>query len=64
MREFLGRVSRFLRQVWSELRRVVWPTRRQTMVFTGIVLFAVATVAIIIWVVDAVLARILGLVIG
>lgn len=64
MRNFFEKASRFIRQVWSELRRVVWPTRRQTMVFTGIVLVSVAAVAVLIWVVDSILARILGLIIG
>ena len=46
------RVSKFLRDVRAELRKVVWPSRRETMVYTTVVLVSVAIVASIIWVAD------------
>lgn len=64
MRKFVERAVRFFRQVWSELRRVVWPTRRQAIVFTGIVVATVTVIAAIIWLVDSIVGSILGLVIG
>lgn len=64
VRNRLERVVRFVSQVWSELRRVVWPTRRQTVVFTGVVVVSVALVATMIWVADAILSQLLGLVFG
>lgn len=63
LRNLFGRIGRFFRQVWSELRRVVWPTRRQAAVFTGVVFLAVAVVALMTWVVDSVVNQILSLVI-
>ena len=34
----LGRISLFYRQVISELRKVVWPTRQQLSTYTAVVL--------------------------
>lgn len=56
------RAARFFRQVWSELRKVVWPTRRQAAVFTGVVLLSVAVVAAMTWLIDGVLNTLLSLV--
>jgi preprotein translocase subunit SecE len=36
-----------------ELRKVVWPTRQETIKTTGFVLIAVIIVAIFLWIVDA-----------
>ena len=63
MRNLLSRMGRFLRQVWSELRKVVWPTRRQAVVFTGVVFLSVAMVALMIWIVDSIVTKVLSLVI-
>ncbi|MGH3752085.1 MAG: preprotein translocase subunit SecE [Pseudonocardiaceae bacterium] len=38
----LARLVRFLREVVSELRKVIWPTRRELVVYTGVVLVFVA----------------------
>lgn len=46
-----ARVMRFLREVVSELRKVIWPTRRELVVYTAVVLvfvsFMVAFVALL-----------------
>lgn len=54
--------GRFLRQVVAELRRVVWPDRRQAAVFTAVVLGAVTFTALLVWAVDAVVVELLRLV--
>lgn len=59
LRTLAGSGARFARQVWAELRRVVWPDRRQAAVFTAIVLGSVAVTALLIWMVDAVVTRVL-----
>jgi len=56
-----GRISRYLREVRAELRKVVWPDRRQTVIYTGVVLISVVAVALLIWVVDALLSQVLSL---
>ena len=47
---FFGRIALFYRQVLSELKRVVWPTREQLTTYTSVVLvfvtFIIAVVSI------------------
>lgn len=45
-------LMKFFREVRQELKRVVWPSRRQTFVYTGVVLGAVAFVTGLLFVVD------------
>jgi len=49
------RTKDFLQQTHIEVRKVVWPTRQETMQMTGIVLIMVLLVALIIWGLDSVL---------
>jgi preprotein translocase subunit SecE len=46
----------FLREVNIEVRKVVWPTRRETMQTTGVVFVAVIISAILLWGLDSTLA--------
>ena len=39
---FFARIARFLREVVSELRKVIWPTRKQMITYTAVVLVFVA----------------------
>ena len=43
----------FLKETRIELRKVVWPTREETLKTTGIIMIAVIVVAIFLWIVDA-----------
>ncbi|MBV9287260.1 MAG: preprotein translocase subunit SecE [Hyphomicrobiales bacterium] len=54
----------FIQQVRAEAAKVVWPTRRETLVTTGLVLLLVAFVSIFFLVVDQVLRDVVGLVLG
>ena len=47
--------ARFLREVRSEVARVTWPSRRETMVTTGLVFAMAALAAIFFLVVDQVI---------
>ncbi|OGS69979.1 MAG: preprotein translocase subunit SecE [Firmicutes bacterium RBG_13_65_8] len=60
VRKTLGRVGRFLREVRAELVKVIWPGRKQTIVYTGVVLASVVIIAGIIWVADVVLDQLIG----
>lgn len=62
MRKVLVGIGRFLREVRAELGKVIWPGRRQTVVYTGVVLASVAIVVGIIWLADFVLDRLVGLI--
>jgi len=45
----------FLQQTQIEVRKVVWPTRQETVQMTGIVILMVVLVALIIWMLDSLL---------
>lgn len=49
-----SRTKRFFRELRSELKKVVWPTKQQMFNNTVIVLFCVLLVGIFIWAFDAV----------
>ena len=48
------RIKRFFRDYKSEMKKVVWPTRAQLIKNTGVVLFAVIFMAVIIGILDTV----------
>jgi preprotein translocase subunit SecE len=54
----------FIQQVRSEASKVVWPTRRETLVTTGLVLLLVVFVALFFLVTDEVLRAAVALVLG
>ena len=54
----------FIQQVRSEASKVVWPTRRETLVTTGLVLLLVVFASLFFTVVDEVLRVVVGLVLG
>ncbi|MCL4469595.1 MAG: preprotein translocase subunit SecE [Sulfuricella sp.] len=43
----------FGKEAWSETKKVVWPTRKETLQTTGVVFLMVVVIAIFLWVVDA-----------
>jgi preprotein translocase subunit SecE len=43
----------FSRESWEEAKRVVWPTRKETLQTTGVVFAFVFVMAIFLWAVDA-----------
>jgi preprotein translocase subunit SecE len=48
-----GRIGwEFVRDARTEVRKVVWPTRRETMQTTGIVIVMVGLVAVMLWMLD------------
>jgi len=54
----------FLREVKTELKKVAWPNKRQTIQSTGVVLVLVGIVSVFLGLVDLVLARLVRLVVG
>ena len=51
---FFQRIARWFREMKSELKKVVWPTGKQTVNNTLIVIACVIVVGIFIWLFDAV----------
>lgn len=58
------RIAPFLQEVKGELKKVVWPPRKQVMVSTGVVLILVTIAAIFLGFVDWVLAGLVRLILG
>ena len=54
----------FMREARTELRKVVWPTRKETLQTTLIVIAVVALTAVILWIFDGLLAWIVRLLLG
>lgn len=54
----------FFRGVFTELKKVVWPTKREMVNYTAVVFVAVAFVCTLIWVCDFVFARIFNFILG
>jgi len=61
---FLTRTRGFLEDVLKELKKVHWPTRREIVIYTGVVLVSVTVVGIVIWIFDSVLSQLLRLIIS
>jgi len=52
-----GRLALFIRQVIAELRKVIWPTRKELIAYTTVVLFFVLVMAGIVAVYDYVFTQ-------
>ena len=51
-KRFFGGIARYFRELKSELKKVVWPTPKQVVKNTMIVLACVLVVGLFIWVFD------------
>ncbi len=51
-KRFFGAIARYFRELRSELKKVVWPTPKQVLKNTLIVLASVLIVGIFIWMFD------------
>ena len=54
----------FIQQVRAEAAKVIWPTRRETLITTGLVLALVVLTSVFFVVVDQVLRQVVSLVLG
>ena len=50
-----GRFGKWYRELKSEVKKIVWPTKEQTLNNTGVVLACCLVVGVFIWIVDAIL---------
>ena len=51
-RKKTGKITRFFKEVKSELKKVVWPSKKQIIKNTLVVIAAVILVGIVIWLLD------------
>lgn len=59
-----GEFRQYLSEVTFELRKVVWPSRKETIGSTAVVLVVVALAGVFLGAVDMVLSRLIRLVVG
>jgi preprotein translocase subunit SecE len=61
-RDIVPRSVTFLQEVWSELKKVHWPARKETYAATAVVIVVVAIVALFLGTVDFVLSQLVQLI--
>ena len=59
----IKRIGKFFREVRSEMRKVIWPSRKELVNYTGVVIVSVIVVSVIIWVLDTFFSGVIGLII-
>ena len=59
-----ARIGLFYRQILSELKKVVWPTRKQLSTYTAVVLVFVLFIITVVSLIDLVLTKIVFWVFG
>ncbi len=57
-----GRVSRYLREVRAELRKVNWPNRKELVTYTVVVVVSVLAIAAFIGLIDLFFSQILAVI--
>ena len=58
-----GRVSTYFKGVKAEMKKVIWPTRKELINYTGVVVLISTMVGLVVWVLDLGIHRILSLII-
>ena len=48
----MSKISQFFKEVWAELKKVVWPSRDQVIKYTAVVIIFSAVIAIILGAAD------------
>ncbi|MEE9934608.1 MAG: preprotein translocase subunit SecE [Deltaproteobacteria bacterium] len=59
-----NKALQFLSQAKAELKKVTWPTRKQTLASTAVVMVIVAIMALYLGIIDFVLAKLVKIVLG
>ena len=54
-----ARAKRFFRGVKAEMKKVTWPTKQELISYTGTVFVAVVFIAVLIWLIDMIFAKVL-----
>ena len=60
----LSKIRQFLEEARAELKKVTWPTRKQTLASTGVVLVVVIFLSLFLGLVDFGLAKIIKVLLG
>ena len=60
----MNKAVQFLSQAKAELKKVTWPTRKQTLASTGVVIVIVAIMALYLGIIDLILAKLVKFILG
>ena len=59
-KKFSQRAKEFFKGTWAELKKVHWPTKKEVVTYTGVVLAAVLNMAVVLWILDSIFSLGLG----
>jgi preprotein translocase subunit SecE len=62
--QFIGPTKTFFREVRMELKKVTWPTRKETLAATAMVIILSVVVAFFLGILDVALAKLVGSIMG
>ncbi len=60
---FFAKAKRSSKASLNELKKVHWPTKKELITYTNVVVATVAIIAVLIWVVDSIIGSVFGLII-
>ena len=60
----MNRAIQFVSQAKAELKKVAWPTRKQTLASTSVVMVIVAVMALYLGIIDLILAKLVKFILG
>ncbi len=52
MKKFFSRIGKFFKDLKAEIKKVIWPTRKQLVNNTSVVIICILVVGIGIWILD------------
>ncbi|MGD0168290.1 MAG: preprotein translocase subunit SecE [Smithella sp.] len=64
IKEVIQKITQFIKEAKIELKKVTWPTSKQTMASTAVVIILVFVLSIILGIFDFVLAKAVKLILG
>lgn len=62
--EYWNRSVQFIKEAWIELKKVAWPSQKETLGATAVVLVLVILVSVYLGMVDMLLSRLMKVIIG
>ena len=64
MKKFFAKIAKFFRELKAEIKKVIWPTKKQLINNTTVVVACILVIGIAIWVLDALFSKGIAMLIG
>jgi preprotein translocase subunit SecE len=58
-----GKVNTYFKGVKAEMKKVIWPTKKELVNYTGVVILISLIVGVVVWILDLGIHRVLSLII-